>query len=188
MITERLLNGERRFVHQSQSGRKYIGTSPEEVERKRLLAMLHAANRELSPHLEGEGKSMVRELCESMFGTSSFGSLTVPQMRELKAMIDESRRAEKKLEEKQALEPKLTPSQKKRIIKLGLYVLGPVYGKEWFWKKCKAWIVRLHDANRVNLDELTNQEAWYMIRRLERIEKHLKSTGEIMADAEMEKL
>ena len=192
MIIERLQNGERVFVYTSRSGRKYIGATPEEAERKKLLAILHAADRELRPHLnplpEGEEPhSPVRDLCDSMFGTFSFGRLNVMELRALKVIVDESRRTGAKLEKEQSLEPKLTDKQRKRIIRLGLYVLGPVYGKEWFWAKCKKWIVRLHDAKRVDLDELTNSEAWYLIRRLERIEKRLLETGEIMTDAQVEK-
>ena len=180
MIIERLQNGERVFVYTSRSGRKYAGATPEEAERKKLLAILHAADREF-------GHSMVHDLCESMFGVQSFGRLSVKEMRELHAMVQESKRTGAKLEKEQSLEPKLTDKQRKRIIRLGLYVLGPVYGKEWFWAKCKKWIVRLHDAKRVDLDELTNSEAWYLIRRLERIEKRLLETGEMTTDAQVEK-
>ncbi len=181
MVIERLINGERRFVYTSRSGRKYTGATPEEAERKKLLAILHAADREF-------GHGMVHDLCESMFGVHSFGGLAVMQLRELHAMVQESRRTGIKLEKEQSLEPKLTDKQRKRIIRLGLYVLGPVYGKEWFWTKCKKWIVRLHDAKRVELDELTNSEAWYLIRRLEKIEKRLIQTGEVLTDAQMEKM
>jgi hypothetical protein len=181
MIIERLINGERRFVCTSRSGRKYTGATPEEAERKRLLAALHAADREF-------GHGMVHDLCDSMSGVQSFGGLAVTQLQELLVVVQESRRAGKKLDAGQSLEPKLTEKQKKRIIRLGLYVLGPVYGKDWFWKKCTQWIVRLHDAKRVDLDQLTNQEAWYLIRRLEKIEKRLLQTGEIMTDAEVEKI
>lgn len=203
MIIERLENGYRVFVCTSRSGRKYTGATPEEAERKKLLAILHAADREFgngaSGHMidkdgdlktvhDNNSHSAVRDLCDSMFGTLSFGRLSVKELRELKAMVDESRRAGRKLDAGQSLEPKLTDKQRKRIIRLGLYVLGPVYGQEWFWAKCKKWIVRLHDAERVDLDQLTNQEAWYLIRRLEKIEARLLKTGEVMTEAQLERL
>jgi hypothetical protein len=181
MFTERLIDGQKKFVCTSKSGRKYVGDTPEAAERKRLLAIIHAANREFE-------HGIVRDMCESMFGTQSFGSLTVSQLLELKAMVDASKRNVRDIDSLTTLEPKLTDSQRKRLIRLGLYVLGPVYGKDWFWAKCKKWIIRLHDAKRVDLDQLTNQEAWYLIRRMEKIEKRLLQTGEIMTDAEVEKI
>lgn len=170
MTTEQTSTGQKQFVRTARSGRRYVGATPEEAERKHLLATLHAFEREM-----GIG----REIAESRFGTKSFGQLTLDQMRELKNLFVESRRAGEHLQEEQrfALEPKMSEKQRKRIIRLGLYVLAPYYGKDWFWRKCKEWVVRFHHVERINLDHMTNQEAWYVIQRLERIEKRLKQHG-----------
>lgn len=167
MQIERTFEGIRQFVSTSRSGRRYTGATPEEAERKHLLAMLHAFDRKMS--------GIAHEVCASRFGTASFGQLTLEQMRELKKLFAESRSTGAQLQEVAgaSLEPKLTTAQRKRLIKLGLYVLAPYYGKDWFWNKCKEWVVRLKNAQRVNLDEMTNQEAWYVIRRMEKIEKRL---------------
>lgn len=168
---EHTATGERQFVHTSRSGRRYIGTTPEETERKLLIASLHAAERELG---------MVHEICAQRFlGISSFADLNLQQLRELNKVISDARRfGTQAAQENNSLEPKATSAQIKRLVKLGRYsIINEKYGNDWFWKKCLEWIVRLKNANakRVKLDELTNQEAWYLIKRLERIEKRLKT-------------
>lgn len=168
MRIEHTQEGVRQFVSTARSGRRYVGSTPEEAERKHLLAFLHAAERE---------NGIARDLAESQFGTRSFGHLTIEQMRSLKNQFVASRQAGKELEKNQRLEPGMTQKQRARIIKLGLYVLAPYYGKDWFWRKCKEWVVRFHHVARIDLDDLTNQEAWYVIQRLERIEKRLKTHG-----------
>lgn len=163
--------GEKRWVHVSRTGRIYGGATAEEVERKTLLASLHALKRTV-------GSDLAVEMCAKMFGgICHFGDLTNSQMRELKNTFIESLRYGKQLEEAQRIEPLITDAQRKKIIRLGLYVLGPKYGKQWFWRKCKEWVVRLRDADRVDLNKLTNQEAWTVIKRLERIEAQLKKGG-----------
>jgi hypothetical protein len=155
------------FVHVSRSGRRYVGTTPEEAERKLLIASLHAAERELG---------IVHEICAQRFlGIHSLADLNLQQLRELNKVISDARRFGTQAANKNnSLEPKATSAQIKRIVKLGRYsIICEKYGKEWFWRKAKEWVVRLKDAQRVNLDELTNQEAWCLIRRLEKVEKRL---------------
>jgi hypothetical protein len=157
------------FVHRSRSGRQYKGGTPEETERKVLIASLHAADHELG---------IVHDLCAQRFcGICSFADLTLQQLRELNKEISDARRFGAQVTQtNNSLEPKATSGQIKRIVKLGRYsIIDEKYGHDWFWKKAKEWVVRLKDAKRVKLDELTNQEAWYLIKRLERIEKRLKA-------------
>jgi hypothetical protein len=156
------------YLYCSRSGRKYTGATPEETERKVLVASLHAAEHELG---------IVHEICaQRFFGITSFLDLTLQQLRELNKVISDARRfGSAVVNENNSLEPKATSAQIKRLVKLGRYsIICEKYGKEWFWKKCLEWIVRLKNAKRVKLDELTNQEAWYLIRRLEKVEKRLK--------------
>lgn len=171
--------GEKTFVHVSRTGRSYRGATAADVERKMLLAALHALKQTVDggQTIEVRGQkseSVAVEMCARLYGgIVSFGDLTIEQMRELKTTFQDSLRFNQQTESAQRLEPLISEKQRKRIVRLGLYVLGPVYGKQWFWEKCKKWIVRLKDAKTVDLNSLTNQEAWYLIQRLERIEKRL---------------
>lgn len=163
---EHASTGERRFVYTSRSGRRYTGATQQEVERKVLLASLHVAARETG---------MVHEICAQRFaGICSLGDLTIEQLRELNKLFVESNRFGKEVEKSQSLEPKATEKQIKRIVKLGRYsIITDHYGVDWFWKKAKEWIVRFRNVQRIRLDDLTNQEAWYLIRRLEKVEQRL---------------
>jgi hypothetical protein len=166
---EHTATGERQFVYTSRSGRRYVGATPEETERKLLIASLHAGERELG---------MVHEICAQRFlGIASFADLTLQQLRELNKVISDARRFGSAVaNENNSLEPKATSAQIKRLVKLGRYsVITEKYGKEYFWKKCLEWVVRFKDAKRVKLDEFTNYEAWYLIRRLEKVEKRLQA-------------
>lgn len=175
MQVEHTTDGGKRFVHVSRSGRRYRGATTDEVERKTLLAALHALKRTIDngrPHNE----SIAVEMCARLFvGICSFGDLTVEQMRELKQVFVESLRVGERLEKAQRLEPAATEKQLKKIKALGLYsIVGTTYGRSWIWKKLKEWVVRYRDTEgRIDLNDLTQQEAWYVIKRLERIEQRL---------------
>jgi hypothetical protein len=82
--------------------------------------------------------------------------------------------------------------QRKRVVRLGRYVLGAVYGQNWFWKKLPEWIGELYDGQtdpetgedlskrRVRqLENLTSYEAWYIIQRMEKIEAKLHHEGRL---------
>ncbi|MBP8975081.1 MAG: hypothetical protein KBG83_00030 [Bacteroidetes bacterium] len=167
MYSIKLKDGTHQYIIRTKSGRKYRGATPEEAERKFLLSYLHAAAREY------EG---LRELCNAEFGNYSFGSLTLEQMRQLKSYYERANESGEALKESTRIvsEAKATPRQIAAIVKLGRYVIGERYGKNWFWQKCKEWIPRFNDAERINLNELTSYEAWYLIQRLEKIEKRLE--------------
>jgi hypothetical protein len=83
---------------------------------------------------------------------------------------------------------KMSMEQRRCIIRLGKYVLGPKYGDGWFWRKLPEWTVdfntqtgtpsgdgRIRKVTR--LDDLTMAEAVYIIRVMEQIEFRLKSGG-----------
>ncbi len=82
--------------------------------------------------------------------------------------------------------------QRKRVVRLGRYVLGSVYGQNWFWKKLPEWIGELYQhatdpetgedlsKRRVRqLENLTSYEAWYIIQRMEKIEAKLHHEGRL---------
>jgi len=167
MFSIKLQDGTHQYVIRTKSGRKYRGATPEEAERKFLLSCLHAAAKEY------EG---LRELCYAEYGSYSFGKLTIEQLRQLKSYHDQANQSGEALKESTRVvnEAKATPRQISAIVKLGRYVLGERYGKDWFWKKCKEWIPRFNDLERINLNDLTSYEAWYLIQRLEKIEKRLE--------------
>jgi hypothetical protein len=167
---EHTATGEKRFVHISRSGRRYGGATPAEAERKTLLAALHALKRTI-------GGDLAIETCARMFGgICSFGDLTVEQMRELKNTFIESLRIGEKLEKEQRIEPMATDKQIKQMVKLGRYsIITATYGTGFFWRKVKEWCPRLRGTHgRIELDDLSNQEAWTVIRRLQKIEARLK--------------
>ena len=163
------------WVYTSRSGRRYTGATQEDAERKWIIASLHAAQRELG---------MVRDLCaRKYFGITSFSDLNLQQLRELNNEILTARRFGKEMSTtaSQEIEPKATNAQIKRIVKLGRYsIITEKYGKDFFWNKCKEWMPRFKNAARINLDDLTNQEAWYLVKRLEKIEKRL-AAGQLPA-------
>lgn len=170
MQIERTEQGEKRFVHVSRSGRRYGGATPQEAERKTLLAALHAMKRTI-------GDDLAVEICARMFGgIGHFGDLTNDQMRELKNTFTEALRFGDKMEKAQRLEPMATEKQIKQLVKLGRYsVITERYGTGFFWRKVKEWCPRLRGTKGlVQLDDLSNQEAWTVIRRLEKIEARLK--------------
>lgn len=167
------------YTLMTRSGRRYSGATMEEAERKELLAELHALRRQI-------GDDDAYRTCASLFeGVASFGDLEIGHMRQLRQVFRDAVRFGKKLEQSQRLEPGITEKQRKAIIRLGKYVLGPVYGDTWLFKKLKEWIPRFADVQRVDIGELTNSEAWYVIRRLEKIEAKAghRDTSHLPAEA-----
>lgn len=149
--------------------RTYKGTTRQEAERKLFLAALHALDKEYA--------GILHEICEKQFGKSSFGALSIDEMKYLRSLF----RRSKDLSDRMAvmtqyngIEPMITEKQRKRLIRLGLYVLGARYGKKWFWEKCKEWLPRFRSVDRVELKSLTEYEACYLIKRFEKIEKRVK--------------
>lgn len=153
----------------SMSGKIYSGQTPEDAERKYLLACLHAANKELG---------FLHDVCAQMFaGIYSFRDLSIEQMRQLYRTVSDARISGNKLKQQatRSLEPKATEKQIKRLVKLGRYsIVAATYGNNYFWQCAKEWIDRFKDAKRVDLSELTNAEAHYLIQRMERIEKKIQ--------------
>lgn len=170
---EQTASGQRRWVHVSRSGRKYSGETPDVVERKWLLATLH----KLCSVIDGDDKKQTigREMCARLYGgIVSFGDLSVEQMRELRQVYTDALIAARKLEAMQRIEPMATEKQLRKIKALGMFsAVGRTYGRQWLWKKLKEWVPRWKNADRVKLEDLTQQEAWYVIQRLERIEKRI---------------
>ncbi len=148
----------------SRSGRRYYGVTLEDAQRKYLLATLHAYTKEYP---------ILREISADRYGTSSFGKLSLQQLWELKKVISESSRTSQNITNNLTAEPKLTEQQRKKIIRLGLYVIGKRYGSGWFWRKCREWIPRFRQTEKIDLDSLTNYEAWIIIRKLEKIEQRI---------------
>ena len=85
-----------------------------------------------------------------------------------------------------------TIQQRKKIARLGKYVLGAVYGDQWFWKNLPEWIAELYlgatdsdsgiDISKRTvrkIDNLTQYEAWYIIQRMEKIEAKLHKDGRL---------
>ena len=159
-----------RHIVVARSGRQYCGLTAEEAERKYRLALCHAFKRKL-------GAEVVEELIASNYmGITSLGDLTIEQLRELSGIMLDACQYGNQMEKAQRLEPAISEKQRKRIIRLGKYVLGPRYGNTWFWKKLKEW------TGKTKIDDLTNAEAHYMIKRLESIERRL-SKGEPHGEA-----
>lgn len=149
------------YIGLTLSGRKYRGASIDEVNRKYLLAILHMNKKQI-------GDEVFTDLCSSMFsGRTHLSDLTIEEMYNLKNTLVNAVKCGEKLENSQQLEPTITVRQRKSIIRLGRYVLGEHYGKDWFWKKLNEW------TKKSKLDELTVAEARYVIERLEKIEKRL---------------
>lgn len=152
------------YVGMTASGRRYVGLTAEEAERKYLLAFLHVFKKQL-------GGRQFEEICAATFeGVCSLGDLTLAQLRDFKCMADDARRFQRTVTERGNVEPKLSDKQRKRIVRLGRYVLGERYGKDWFWKKLPEW------TKKHRLDELTHAEAHYVIQRLEKIEAAIGRT------------
>ncbi len=155
----------------SRSGKIYSGPTRKDAERKYLLASLHAADKELG---------FLHDVCAQMFsGIYSFGDLSVDQMRQLYRTVSDARISGNKLKQEatRSLEPKATTKQIKRLIKIGKYSsVAETYGAEFFWKRTKEFIPRFKNS-RVDLSELSNAEAFYLIRRFEQIEKKLLLKG-----------
>lgn len=159
----------KQFVHMTRSGRRYVGATPEIAERKYLLAVTHMLAKKI-------GEDIAEEICAGLFlGITSFGDLTLPQLRELERTFKGSMQSFQQVESAQRIEPLLTDKQRRTLIKLGVYVLGPKYGKDFFWNKVKEWMPRWKNAGRVDLGKLTNQEADYLIRRFTKIERRLEA-------------
>ena len=89
-----------------------------------------------------------------------------------------------------AIHQRPTIQQRKAIVRLGRYVLGPVYGDKWFWKMLPDWVheywgttydhetdTDLSKRKVTRIDDLTRDEARYVIQRLEKVEARLKTTG-----------
>lgn len=149
------------YVGMTLSGRKYRGASMDEVNRKYLLAILHMHKKQI-------GDEVFTDLCASMFsGRTHLSDLTIAEMYKLKSTLVDAVRFGEKIENSQQIEPMITVRQRKSIIRLGRYVLGEHYGKDWFWKKLNEW------TKKSKLDDLTVAEARYVIERLEKIEKRL---------------
>lgn len=152
------------YVGMTRSGRRYVGLTAEEAERKYLLALLHCYKRQL-------GGRQFEEICAAQFqGICSLGDLSILQLREFKGLVDDANRFQRAVTDRNKLEPRLTERQRKRIVRLGRYVLGERYGKDWFWKKLPEW------TKKTRLDDLTHAEAHYVIQRLEKIEAALSRT------------
>ncbi|MCZ7556812.1 MAG: hypothetical protein M5R41_10475 [Bacteroidia bacterium] len=85
-----------------------------------------------------------------------------------------------------------TIQQRKKIARLGKYVLGAVYGDQWFWNNLPVWIGELYagatdlesgvDISKRTvrkIDNLTQYEAWYIIQRMEKVEFKLHKDGRV---------
>ncbi len=146
------------FVGMTRSGRRYFGATAEEAERKYLLAYLHAYGRQV-------GMPVLREIAAANFGgVCSLGDLAITEMRELKTMVEDAVRFGRREADRARLEPRLTDKQRRRIIRLGRYVIGERYGKDWFWRNLKEW------TKKSRIEDLTVAEAHYVIKRMEKIE------------------
>jgi len=85
----------------------------------------------------------------------------------------------------------LSIEQRKKIIRIGRYVLGKHYGDDkWFWAKLPVYVMDFHageihketgialSTRKVRkLDDLTRAEAHYVIQRLEAIEYNITCGG-----------
>lgn len=151
----------KQFVGISFSGRRYVGDTPNEVERKWLLAILHITKSKIG---EQTFEDVVAANCN---GVHSLRLCTTEQLQHLKRLFDDANRFSRWAKNNQRIEPMMTEKQRKIIVRLGRYVLGEVYGKDWFWQKLFQW------TKKNWLDDLTNAEAWRVIKRLEKIENRI---------------
>lgn len=157
----RLTYKDGKYAVLTMSGRSYTGLTAEEAERKYLLALLHVYKRQI-------GARSFEELTAANFrGVCSLADLTLSELREFRTMVHDAGNFARRVSDRNNLEPRLSEGQRKRIIRLGRYVLGEKYGKDWFWKKLREW------TKKSRLDDLTHAEAHYIIKRMEKIEARL---------------
>lgn len=91
-----------------------------------------------------------------------------------------------------ALYAVLSLAQRRTIVRIGKYVLAPVYGESWYWAQQQVWVNEflagtvvdtqtqepaVHRVKRI--DDLTLAEARYVIQRLEKIEAKLHMEGKL---------